>query len=771
MINVFHTVPFEGITKMVRNSDRVKVDQNGKTIAPLGQWLKFTKSYNTLNTPILGAIAGQDFIGIDIDNSLMFNGLISLLTDTKDDDKDLPAYVAMSMPADANKGGHILFSWEKTEEHIKTLLIQLTAQFGKAKIDIQMNNKLIYLATPENTTKKLMTPPITDLDQLTPLSAEVLVYLQSHLDMKSITQQSQNVLDAPETFFGYLLNSTLTPGIVKALTPRATFPDVVLMDDIPKGSATEWLLKVRKKLQVDKTVSEEIFGATIRYLNSLWSHPRGPSKQLEQDIDRDVRSIAFKFDDTWETNGLTFPNSIGHTIGVYYAHKDDVWVQHNTVTDEVESYVSSSKCIDSIAAIHQKKAKMKKDGLLKKTQPITLVDTPEEKPRLSQPDPDYLPIFNLYTPSEGTRLVKLKETIGEYREPVAILAFLKHLIPHDDNRVRLMKFLAHKHRTYEPSPLYFVFAGVGGAGKGIIVNLILKYLSGEQRMMSDDLQGITNNFNEHLATIDYLEIEEAGEGYSKRESQQLVAELKKLTGSPYLTIEGKGAMKKKIRHYITPIISSNLQTKLITSTTAGDRRLVLLRNPVKLITAIDNGTLGLKHIKDTRDLYQMMEAELPHFAYYISNLDPIAYGDYTDNTSWKSEDYKDYVESSMTITDILVQAAEDRDLDKLVEVLGNANIADESIDQLFAASRGGPARALIYWTQATRDAGFLSLQEIMEGSDMFVGNPKFLLKEYKTRRTVQVGSNKTVAIQVIEFPDAYENRTDMVTIDHGETEL
>ncbi len=777
MINVFHTVPFEGITKMTRNSDRVKVDQNGKPIAPLGKWLKHTKSYNTLDTPILGAIAGQDFIGIDIDNSLMFNGLISLLTDTEDDDIELPTYVAMSMPADANKGGHVLFSFDKTADHIKQILVQLTGQFGKIKVDVQMNNKLIYLATPANTTKRLMTPLLGSLEELTPLTADVLVYLESYLDLKTLSQTAGSVIDAPETFYGYLLTSTLTPNIVKALTPRATFPNITTMDDIPRGSATEWLLKVRKKLQVDQTVSEEVFTTTIRYLNTLWSHPRGPSAQLEADIDRDVRSPDFKFNDTWETNGLTFPNMLGQTIGVYYAHKDDTFIQHNTVTDEVDSFMAPAKCINSITSIHQKRIKLKPDNLLKKAQPITLVDTPEEKPRLSHPDPDAIPIFNLYTPSEGTRLIKMGETIGDYREPVTILAFLKHLIPDTDNRIRLMKFMAHKHRTYEPSPLYFVFAGVGGAGKGLFVNLILKYLSGEQRMMSDDLQGITNNFNEHLATIDYLEIEEAGEGYTKRESNQLVAELKKLTGSPYLTIEGKGAMKKKVRHYITPVISSNIRTKLITSTSSDDRRLVLLRNPHKLVTAIEAGDLELNNVKDTRDLVQLMEKELPHFAYFLSSLETISYKDYTDNESWKSEDYIDYIESSMSYSDRLLQAAELKDLGAFVATLSEAGVTNEAIDMLFSTSIHHkpnatiPARALVYWTNSTKEAGLLSLQEIIEGSTTLTGNAKFDYKAHKTRRTYNPDADTSLAVQVIEFTDEYDMLTDQVLEYQEETQL
>ena len=766
-VDIFHTVPFKAKV-ITRDSNNKKVDHNGKPVIPSSEWLKFTKHKNTDNTPVLGAIALEDFIGIDIDNSKMFLDATNLL----DKLPTPPAYIALSLPMEANKGGHILFSYSKTDKRTLEALHKLAPAFrrkeNKTPIDIQMGNKLIYLATEANKTKRLLTNTITSLDDLTPVPPELIVYFLGLIAIDSKTAITSNVESYIETQYGYLLNEALTPAIVQQLTPKRDFANIAHMDDIPRGSATEWMLQVRKKLQVDTSVSSDIFTKTIIYLNSQWSAPRGPSKQLHTDIDRDINSVDFKYDEQWRKSGFTFPNYLSQTICVYYDPARGVYLQHNTQTDSIVEFTTQTQAVNSILSLHKSKKKYKGEVLLQKATPVIIIDTPQEKPRLSYPNQFDLPMFNLYTPSEGTSIIRNMTIPKNYREPVVILDYLKHLIPAKGNRERLLQFLAHKHRTYDASPLYFVMSGVGGAGKGLFKDYILKYLAGSDRLMSEDLQGLLNNFNEHLASIDYLSIEEAGEGYSARESTQLVAALKAITGSAFLTMEAKGVKKVKVKHYITPFIDSNLRTKLITSTSSDDRRMVLLRSPNKLLDHIQSAEYKFSStIKDTSDIVAAIESELPHFAYYIANLPRIANRDYADNGNWKDADYYSYLEYTMTYSDRLTEAIESKNLAKFIDTLVEANVSDETIDSLFSATLvGKPARALLYWTKQTKLLGITSLQDVCENSQVLESEVKQKYKHVKEKRSYKRG-DIAATIQVLEFNDIYVPRCTAMPVPKG----
>ena len=118
--DIFHTVPYHEPT-IYRDSSGKK---NSLTVVG-GEWSSLTTTRNKQNTPILGAIALKEFIGIDIDNNELFDRLHALVADSC-------TYVAVSLPFDANRGGHLLFSHTPKAYN---LLKMLTAGLKHIKID------------------------------------------------------------------------------------------------------------------------------------------------------------------------------------------------------------------------------------------------------------------------------------------------------------------------------------------------------------------------------------------------------------------------------------------------------------------------------------------------------------------------------------------------------------------------------------------------------------------------------------------------------------
>lgn len=742
---IFHTVPYAS-TEIARASDGKKTYKNpdpatqpANTIVPLAEWSQFTTRRNQENTPVLAAIALEDFIGIDIDNTELFTQLKQLAPDCQ--------YIAVSLPLNANKGGHLLFQYNPQQAQT---LRQISKYLKKSNIDAQTGKKLIYLATPANKTKVLETTELTSLDQLTPLPAEMMAaltlialpHIQEQIDRGIATTNTE---EFPETSYGFILGGELSPNIVPQLTPKREYPLIEDMNDIPSGHATNWMLQVRKKLQTDPTVSPEAFTKTIHYLDGLWNTPRGPSKQLRLDIDRDIHSPDWKYNKDWHSDGFIYENKLGHATEVMYDPDSNTFVSHNRFTANCHTFDTQTTLVNSIVSTHRTRKKFTGEQILKKAKTITIQNTPELPPLLSQANQHSWPDMNLYIPSEGSKILQNLYTPKEIIHPKHILGFFENLIPDEANRERFLKFIAYKHTHYEHSPLYFVMAGVGGAGKGVAVNIILRYFS-DTRLHQADLSSITNNFNAWMATTDWLEIEEAGEGYSNKENERLVGTLKKLTGNPNLTIERKGKdVGTSQRHYMTPIISTNMNTKLITDTIANDRRLVLFKCPNKL-EAITN---------DTRSFIHSMIEELPSFAYYIKNLPRISHNDYHDNRAWKTEDYVNYIEDTTSYTDKLFESAEARDLPGFIHWLHEMNIAKDTIDSMFSLSiKGKEARLLLYNTTATSSLHAESLQGLAEKNSLLDTNIKSRFKTIKNKRSYDRDGRK-YTLQVIEFTDTY----------------
>lgn len=776
---IFHTVPIKSDI-MTRSSNGAKVDSKGKTIQFLGGgWKQYQDTRNTNNTPLLGAIAGKDFIGIDIDTDAVFNHVIALL----DSLQIMPTYIAKSLPASLKKGGHILFKYTK---HDYEQLIQIRKYLKKhVHIDIQMDALLIYLATPANKTKELVTEPITDINDLIPIPEELLIYLQG-LATKYIIADMNKMKDSTPTtittgsitnrqtdYYGYILdNDELTPDIVARLTPKRDYPEVVTMDDITHGNGTDWMLQVRKKLQTDKSVSAEVMTKTMLYLNSLWSEPM-PISRVEQDIARDINSPDFVYSSTWKTDNLILTTDMKHTIEVLFNPYDASYLLFNRTLQEVTKYLTYTMVSDVLMSLTGRK--LPKDIILKRATKVNVVTTPLHEPFIQQPKAEGLPLFNNFIPSEGLLILREPEKVTNYRTPYVILDFLTNLIPDKATRDKFIAYIATKYSTYDYSPLYFVMAGVGGAGKGLLVHEILTYLSSEQRVHSVDFKALTNNFNSFMASIDWLELEEAGEGYTHKENEKLVGTLKRITGNANISIERKGKDAVTQRHFITPIISTNLNTKLITDTVTNDRRLVLLRCPNKLTELLpytvkcDNCVNGIKSgskcskcgsvvIDSTRMFIHYMRKELPLFASYLGRqykTSPLPSSDYLDNATWKGVDYADYVEDTLTEHEKLYQAAESRDLSKFIDILLENRVPKDQIDMLFnPISNHEHASIVLYNTASTDELGYLSLEDIYLDSNTLLGNPRTDYKRVKYSKTERKNF-KVYKLQTIVFKDTY----------------
>lgn len=741
---IFHTVPLSS-KQLSRNIDGTKTNPGFPD-----NWIQYQSKQNTNNTPLLGAIAREDFIGIDIDNSPLFKEAL-------EHDNDTAEYVAES----DLKGGHLLYTFNKEDYQA---LKDISKDAKKANIDIQIDNKLIYLATEANKTKTLLTDPLTSLPtKRIPKAVINLIYTHTykyllanpHLSINNTCLAGYDTSIMNNSTLGYLLESeNYQESIIDSVIPKKL--DSRHPKDVKQGEGTDWMNSVRFKLAQDPSVSESNFKSFMLYLNSLWEDPM-PESRVLNDCNYDIKTrlnsitgdVLWTYNDEWKQEGYTYPNRHGNMMEVMFDSTQALFIEHDRTNDSVAVFQTQTEIINRILSYSRDRQKTKGELILKKADSVILVNTPEElrgKTQLQNKDI----IFNQFKPSEGVQIINGSINVKNPQHPTTVIKFLENLIIDDANRLRLMQFLAYKHRTYEHSELYFVFAGVGGAGKGLFTSLILPYFAGHSRMQDADLEKLSNSFNIWMGETDYVVLDEVGEGDSKREQEKLVGMLKNITGKATFSPsrKGKDIIGENKRHYMTPVVTTNMNTKLITDTSKNDRRLVLFRCPNKLTKITD----------DTREFVDKIKYELPHFANYIKTLPPITNSEYRDNGKWKNRDYEEYIKITISPIDKIVEAIEEKNLSAIMEVFTeDLSISKHDLDSMFKASKlGEEGRLLIYNTTATQDLGMRSLVDISESlPELDSIEIKTKLRKLKNKVSHLV-NGKVYNLQVVQIPGNYK---------------
>jgi len=782
--NIFYTVPITNHDTMVRNNEGVKVDLLGQPIK-LPRWTQYQEHRNTSNTPLLGAIARKDFIGIDIDNLQSYN-VFKAIVDSLPIPLQ-PTYMAESLPTQT-KGGHFLFSYDL---HTYKTLKEVSKYLKKhCNVDIQIDMKLIYLATKANQTKELLTPPLNTIQDLTPMHSTLLSYLLGLAYPYKVTEMEHsgstsraivNPTSKNTDYYGHILDKLQgTEAIISILTPKSTYPKITHPNQVKQGSGTDWLLQIRRKLQMDVSVSDKVFQETLLYINSLWDSPM-PTERIISDCKYDIHHQDWVYDSNWKARGLLlYTRGTNYTLEILYEPSQDTYIVFNRTTQHASYYRTFASARDAIRS--QTLKTLTKEITLAKATPCHTIDTPLEEPFL-QPysldkagmSPLGLDVFNLFKPTEGLQIVRDPSSLKEPREPKLILDFLANLFPAEHNKHRFLQYLAHKYSTYDYSPLYYVMAGVGGAGKGVLVNTILKYLSGEDRIKSIGLEQLIGKFNSYQLATDWLELEEAGEGYTHKENEKLVGALKKLTGNKYIQVERKGVdQQEKHRQFLTPIISTNLNTKLITDTVSNDRRLVLLKCPNKMLNMLPYESPIYGTITSTTKFLEAMEEELPHFAHYLGTMqkeDPIPHTDYMDNTIWKDDDYMEYINDSLDEYNKLLNGVEECNIRSVVDALIESGVPYSTIDELFSVSTPRVAQFIAYRSPYSMEHRILTLEDIVDATPKLRGIVRKDFKRLKSYVLLRYGeaSGKVHMIRFGGFYNRLEKDSIPVQPIEGET--
>lgn len=140
----------------------------------------------------------------------------------------------------------------------------------------------------------------------------------------------------------------------------------------------------------------------------------------------------------------------------------------------------------------------------------------------------------------------------------------------------VIKFLAHIVQFPNVKPFtILVFYGIGGTGKGLLFDVIMRKILNEYYVKLVDSKALSSRFNEELAYRLLVNIDEA----SAVQSRDSLSTLKSFSGSDKLTVEYKFGGRIEVDSYNRYVICTN-ESKAI-GLEKGNRRFVIIRSSEK----------------------------------------------------------------------------------------------------------------------------------------------------------------------------------------------
>lgn len=109
-------------------------------------------------------------------------------------------------------------------------------------------------------------------------------------------------------------------------------------------------------------------------------------------------------------------------------------------------------------------------------------------------------VFNLFTPTEFMLLEKNEEKISP-KSFEKIYLLLSNLIPKYTERKRFLNWLAGIIQTREKQQTAWVFKGAQGAGKGVLLEHVLKPLFGDRQAIKVEDEQLKSQFNGYLQNV------------------------------------------------------------------------------------------------------------------------------------------------------------------------------------------------------------------------------------------------------------------------------
>lgn len=682
----WHTVPLRG--------DLVRLEDGSKTQPKFEkEWKsKYKTKVNTVASKLGGTLTGEcsNIIAIDCDNDLAYELFSSL-----DPEYQFVFKSKGKLDKDGNEKdcGTLIYLYNND------MADNFSINDGTLALDVYSNDGFVYLPTEANETKVDWTgklPKLKELPRATLVLLQQLKKAQS-IQPPALSKLKQNVLTAnclAPLVKQFIDNRKFLPGLFKIITPKDfrdttqyTTQGFLHPENIPEGRGSEYLVKVSAILGADISIDEELYNAAMHDINELWPTSMD-SDRLDNTITDPMVSgkssidglSIWQYDENWSSYRLILHTKRQSSIELGFDDRRNMYYCVDVSNEQIKSF---SRDNDLVAYVSSVSMTIPKKNELKLALPTINVTASPGRPFGFYADDDPTArTLNTFIRTPELAILGDPETYAElYKKPTTTLRFLETLIPEEQMRLYLLRFLKRKLTTFEYSPVMLYFLGVQGSGKDTVVQILEKIMG---KMARPTTREFLEMFNGWLLDTYFVQLDEYGNQLTTmRDKEEAFGKLKAYTGKQNVQIRQMRTDGFTYSHNATFISTANSNPFGMED---GDRRIALFPTPNVLMEAdwIDDMTeVHDKIMSETKDFCYYLAVHVPSCANNEYMKPPVTESKHTLIADSMFASHKLAYAMKHGMMDYLKDLAITYNADKLIKAIANKRIHSEELEELY----------------------------------------------------------------------------------------
>lgn len=600
----WYTVPLSGTLE--------RLPDGTKTIPGFEKnWREYyTNNFNKKVSTLGGAITGKvsNIIAIDCDNTAAYTLISSLDPDYKE----------------------VFVSIGKGEEICGTFIYEYTAELEDSfsihnnilSLDVYSNNGFIYLPTVANKTKQYTGE--LKFKQMPPAVKCLLQQLHWQFKARKQADETQHHSTTSYTCLAPLVSQFVQtrrymPGLFRIITPKDFREEDQYVrnghlhpEAVPDGRGSEYLVKVSAILGADSSIDEELYVSAMTQINNMFEEPMDYKRLSTTIMDPMLTGNAniqgrpiWQYDENWEQYRLivqtkrqtTLELAFDDNLGIYYA-----------VDLANERAMKFSKDTDLSSFLNSAALNAPKRADLVRGLPLVNVISDPGKHFGFVDSDDIVRTLNLFKPTPYLRVIQDPTLWADkYTKPQAIINYINTLVPDDEMRDFLLKFLRHKLRTFDYSPVVLYFMGVHGSGKDTLVQILETIMGSVSRPTTKEFLEIYNSW---LTNTYFVQLDEYGNQLQRQsDKEEAQGRIKAYSGKPLFRLRTMRADGIDVRHSATFIMTQNKNPLTLED---GDRRIAYFDTPNVLADAA-----WVQEFGGMTAVYNRIMSEVMDFCYYL----------------------------------------------------------------------------------------------------------------------------------------------------------
>ena len=599
-----HTVPLKG------KLERVADGSGDKTIPKFEKdWRKhYTETFNEKETALGGIITGEcsKVVAVDCDSEATWQLFRALDPDYKH---------VLHSKGKGYTAGTMIYKYDEALD--KTFSVNDDTM----RLDFYSNDGFIYLATKANKTKIPMPSPLPEIREM-PQAIKILLIQLAKKKVQSLaapaTSKQYSAL-APLLMLFQASPKKHVRTVLKILTPTS-FRELeeyrengyIYPEDIPDGRGSEYLSKISAILGADRSVDEELYANVMTKINRMFAKPMEGTRLSKTIMDPMLThntkingEVVWQFDPDWEEARLLMTAKRGYTVELSYDEDRGAFCIVNESEESCKTFFREQ---DYFSRLRMSCINPLSKGELQTLMPnVPLVSLPADPFGYSFTDAGER-VLNTFQQTPALKVLSDPESYKEeYSEPTRTLQYFKSLVPDEDMRDYLIRFIKTKLTTFHYSPVVLFFMGVHGSGKDVFVSLLEEIMGSISRPSVGEFM---DKFNHWMTDVYFAQLDEYGNQLQYKDRDAALGLLKAYTGKQSVQIRQMRTDGFQYRHNITFIMTQNKNPLLLED---GDRRIAFFNTPnvlteQKWVRELGGAAEAVDHVK----------AELLDFCYYLA---------------------------------------------------------------------------------------------------------------------------------------------------------